>query len=47
MHYWAGGACYVPYETMKEHRHSVHDTESMAYLGLMASKTVDPESSSG
>jgi hypothetical protein len=41
------GAYYVPYETVKELRHSVLDTESMPCLGLMASKTVDPESSSG
>jgi hypothetical protein len=31
----------------KKLRHSVLDTESTVYLGLMASKTVDPESSSG
>jgi hypothetical protein len=34
-------------ETAKKLRHSVLDTESTVCLDLMASKTVDPESSSG
>jgi hypothetical protein len=34
-------------ETVIELRYSVFDTESAACFGLMASKTVDPESSSG
>ena len=34
-------------ETEKELRHSVLDTESTVCLDMMASKTVDPESSSG
>jgi hypothetical protein len=47
MCYWVDGAWYAPCEIVKELRHSVLDTESMAYLGLMVSKTVDPESSPG
>jgi hypothetical protein len=34
-------------EIVKALRHSVLDTESTVYLGMMASKSVDPESSSG